>query len=495
MQLINSLFGGVEGAWSGGIAHSIIILAIVIALGKMLGKCKVAGISLGVTWVLFIGIVFSHFQMTLNHELLHFMKEFGLILFVYSIGLQVGPGFFSSFRAGGLKLNLLAVFICVTGALTAIAIHYITGTPVTTMTGVMSGAVTNTPGLGAAQAAFSDSFGKDAPDIALGYAVAYPLGVIGAILSFLVIKKLFYRNENKTSGKKEVKAEKIDYKAEQLAAENAIRKVHTEAAETRFISRRIIVSKKSLNGKMLGDLQFEEILGASITRIRRAGLDLKASEHFKLQYGDLVTVVGSKESVTTVEKILGNSVKRLDEPNLVPIFTGIVLGVILGSIPIYLPGIPQPIKLGLAGGPLIVSILMSHFGPRLNVITYTTASANLMLREIGICIFLACVGLQAGEGFVDTLVNKGGLIWVAYGALITLLPLLLAGIAGRFILKLDYQSLIGLMSGACTNPPALAFAGEQDKNSDTAAVSYATVYPLAMFMRVLIAQLMILFLC
>ncbi len=491
MEFWNNLFEGVSDAWSGGIAHSIIILALVIALGKMLGKSKVGGISLGVTWVLFVGILFSHFGMTLDSNLLHFMKEFGLILFVYSIGLQVGPGFFSIFRSGGLKLNLLAIFICLCGAATAIAIHFLADIPMTTITGIMSGAVTNTPGLGAAQTAYADSFGSNAPDIALGYAVAYPLGVIGAIASFLIIKQCFYRKGN-VIVTSEKKSEDIDIRAEEKEAQKVIISKHVEAADTRFISRRFIISKRSLNGVTLGRLNFEEVLGASVTRIRRAGLDFKASPDFKLQYGDLVTVVGSKESVVGVEKILGNSLKRLDEPNLIPIFIGIALGVLLGSIPVTFPGIPQPVKLGLAGGPLIVSILLSHFGPRMNVITYTTASANLMLREIGICIFLACVGLEAGNGFVDTVVNNGGLIWIAYGALITVIPLMAAGIIGRYVMKLDYLTLIGVLSGASTNPPALAFASEQDKSTDTASVSYAAVYPLTMFMRVLIAQLMIL---
>lgn len=493
MEFWNNLFEGVPDAWSGGIAHSIIILALVIALGKMLGKSKAGGISLGVTWVLFVGILFSHFGMTLDSNLLHFMKEFGLILFVYSIGLQVGPGFFSIFRSGGLKLNLLAIFICLCGAATAIAIHFLADIPMTTITGIMSGAVTNTPGLGAAQTAYADSFGSNAPDIALGYAVAYPLGVIGAIVSFLIIKQCFYRKGN-VIVTSEKKSEDIDIRADEKEAQKVIISKHVEAADTRFISRRFIISKRSLNGVTLGRLNFEEVLGASVTRIRRAGLDFKASPDFKLQYGDLVTVVGSKESVAGVEKILGNSLKRLDEPNLIPIFIGIALGVLLGSIPVTFPGIPQPVKLGLAGGPLIVSILLSHFGPRMNVITYTTASANLMLREIGICIFLACVGLEAGNGFVDTVVNNGGLIWIAYGALITVIPLMAAGIIGRYVMKLDYLTLIGVLSGASTNPPALAFASEQDKSTDTAAVSYAAVYPLTMFMRVLIAQLMILLL-
>jgi Predicted permease len=490
MNFWNTLLEGAQGAWSGGVAHSMIILALVIAIGKLLGKYKVAGISLGVTWVLFVGILFSHFGMTLDGNLLHFMKEFGLILFVYSIGLQVGPGFFSSFKAGGLSLNFLAIFICLAGAGTAIAIHFITGTPITTMTGIMSGAVTNTPGLGAAQAAYADSFGTGAPDIALGYAVAYPLGVVGAIFTFILLKKVFFRTAAPVAAKPVNRESEMKRELDQ--AQKTIIGKHQEVAGTEFISRRILISKRKLNGLSLGSLRFEDVLGASITRIRRAGIELNATPEFKLQYGDLVTVVGTKDSVAAMEKILGNSLRRLDEPNLIPIFLGIAIGVLLGSVPITIPGIPQPVKLGLAGGPLIVSILLSRFGPQMKVITYTTASANLMIREIGICIFLACVGLEAGSGFVDTIVNKGGFIWIAYGALITILPLALAGMIGRFFWKIDYQTLIGVLSGASTNPPALAFAGEQDKSSDAAAVGYATVYPLTMFLRVLIAQLMIL---
>ena len=492
MEFLSSLFDGTN-AWSGGVAHSILVLALVISIGKALGKYKIKGISLGVTWVLFVGILFSHFNMTLDANLLHFLKELGLILFVYSIGLQVGPGFFSSFKAGGIKLNILAILVCVLGALTAISLHFITGTEVTTMTGIMSGAVTNTPGLGAAQAAYSDTFGTNSPDIALGYAVAYPLGVVGAIVSFILIRMICYRKGMVVTESKQ--KEVVDYKAEAKEVQTEIIRRHSEASETEFISRRILISRKSLNGKRLDELRFEEILGASITRVRRSGLDLRASGSFRLQYGDLVTVVGSKKSVEHVEKVLGNSLKRLDEPNLISIFLGIALGVILGSIPIVFPGMPQAVKLGLAGGPLIVSILMSHIGPRLNVITYTTSSANLMLREIGISIFLACVGLEAGSGFVDTIVNKGGYIWIAYGAIITMLPLMICGIIGRYVMKLNYLTLIGVLSGASTNPPALAYSNDVDRSSDEASVGYATVYPLTMFLRVLIAQMIILFLC
>lgn len=312
-------------------------------------------------------------------------------------------------------------------------------------------------------------------------------------MSFILIRKLFYRNGPVLQTVE--KGTENDSRREEKEAEAAIISKHSEAATTKFISRRILISKRSLNGRTLEDLKFEEILGASITRVRRAGLDLRATPGLRLQYGDLVTVVGSRESVASMEKVLGNSMRRLDEPNLVPIFFGIALGVILGSIPIAFPGMPQAVKLGLAGGPLIVSILISYFGPRINIITYTTPSANLMLRETGICLFLACVGLEAGSNFVDTIVNKGGYIWIAFGALITMLPLLICGLIGRFGMKLNYLTLIGVLSGSTTNPPALAYSNDIDKNSDEASVGYATVYPLTMFLRVLIAQMMILFLC
>ena len=401
MNLINNLFEGAEGSWSGGVAHILIIISIVIALGRILGKTKICGISFGATWVLFVGILFGHYGLSIDHNLIHFLKEFGLVLFVYSIGLQVGPGFFSSFRSGGLALNGLAVFVIATGVLVTIGIYFLTGIPATTITGIMSGAVTNTPGLGAAQQAYFDTTGNTATDMAQGYAVAYPLGVIGCILSFVLIRMMLYRISGAHSN---------------IASHNKV--------------------------------------------------ETKGSVH-----------------------------NNPDQPNLIPIFIGIALGCILGSIPITFPGIPQPVKLGLAGGPLIVSILISHFGPRFHVITYTTPSANLMIREIGISLFLACVGLEAGDGFVDTLIHGDGMKWILYGALITVIPVLAGGLAGRYILKLDMNTLTGVLSGACTNPPALAYASEQDRDSDKTGVAYATVYPLSMFLRVLAAQLMVLFFC
>ncbi|MDH6306462.1 putative transport protein [Parabacteroides sp. PF5-5] len=555
MNWINELL------WGNGIAHAILILSVTIALGIQLGKIKIFGVSLGVTLVLFVGIVLGHFGFRINEEILHFFKEFGLILFVFSVGMQVGPGFFSSFKKGGITLNLLACGIVFLGAVTMLCIHYITGTPIATMVGIMSGAVTNTPGLGAAQQAFSDLMGSTDPTIALGYAVAYPLGVVGIILSMLLIRYIFRVNMQKESdliAEEESKqvhgATPISLivknpaifdktigqvsallahrefvisrywnhetsKIEIATADTVLREddkifvVTTDndtetiktfigleiqmdrkqwiPADSEFISKRIIVTKPELNGKRLIDLQLRRLLAVNITRLNRSGVDLVAAPGLTLQIGDRLTVVGSEPAVAKAEEMLGNSLKRLNEPNLITIFLGIALGIILGSIPIAFPGIPQPVKLGLAGGPLIVAILISRFGYHYKLITYTTQSANLMLREVGITIFLACVGLSAGEGFIDTIVNKGGVAWIGYGFLITIIPLLLIGFIGRYFFKINYFTLMGLLAGSTTDPPALAYANATAGN-DSPAVGYATVYPITMFLRVLVAQLMIL---
>lgn len=479
------------------IALSIIILSTVIALGKVLGKCKIFGISLGVTWILFVGIVFAHFGYVLDAELLHFTKEFGLILFVYSIGMQVGPSFFSNFRAGGVKLNLLAVMLIALGVLTTWVLVKLSGVPAPTMVGVMSGAVTNTPGLGAAQQAFADATGGDPSGIALGYAVAYPLGVVGWILTFVALKPLLSKQvtspaydaalADAASGKQADEDHPLAKAGEEILAQGG-----------KSISKKVIVSKSKLNGMSLGKLDFEKYLGAHVVKIRRAGIEITPTPQTLIQLGDVLTVVGSEPAIKGIEKIMGNSLKKLDEPNLIAIFAGIALGCLLGSVPFHIPGIPQPIKLGLAGGPLIVSILISYFGPRLKVVTYTTTSANLMIREIGISLFLASVGLQAGTGFVDTIVNKGGLIWILYGAIITVVPLAICALFGRLVLKVPFTTLMGVLAGASTNPPALAFANETARtlpkgSEDGAAIGYATVYPLSMFLRVIAAQMMILF--
>ena len=559
MELLRNLFEGFPNLWGGGVAHSVLILSLVIACGIILGKIKVAGISLGVTWILFVGIVFGHFNLNLDEHLLHFLKEFGLILFVYSIGLQVGPGFFSAFKKGGFTLNMLAITTIFLSIVITIILHFTTGTPITTMVGILSGAVTNTPGLGAAQQANSDMNGIDAPEIAMGYAVAYPLGVVGAIFSLLILKYILNINTSKEEAEAEkglghlqeltvrpvsieIKNEAVDGKkikdirplvnrnfvisriryhegkqeTELVNSETALHihdkiliisnpidieaisvffgkqiEMEWEQLNKNLISRRILITKPELNGKMLSQLKIRNNFGASITRINRSGVDLVATPNLQLQMGDRVTVVGSELAVSHAEKVLGNSMKRLNQPNLIPIFIGIALGCILGSIPFMFPGIPQPVKLGLAGGPLIVSILISRFGPQYKMITNTTMSANLMVREIGISLFLACVGLGAGKEFIETIINEGGYIWIAYGVLITVIPLLLTGIIGRYVCKLNYYTLIGVLSGANTNPPALAYSNDLT-SCDAPAVGYATVYPLAMFLRVLTAQLLIL---
>ena len=543
MNWINDLL------WGEGIGHSILLLSFVIAAGIQLGKIKVFGVSLGITLVLFVGIILGHFGFTINHNVIHFFKEFGLILFVYSVGMQVGPGFFSSFKQGGITLNMLACGIVFLGVLTAVILHYATGIPMPTMVGILSGAVTNTPGLGAAQQAFSDMHGVSDNTIALGYAVAYPLGVIGIILSIILIKYIFrvsfdkeneqlnsedssHTNEakpislivknpaifNKTVAELSNLLEHRDFvisrvwrdsnKQIEIASANTVLQendkvfvitTETDAEtiktfigeeidmerkqwirmESQFINRRILITKPELNG-------------INITRINRAGVDLVAKPGLTLQVGDRVNVVGTETAVSNVEKVLGNSMKRLNEPNLITIFVGIALGIVLGSIPISFPGIPQPVKLGLAGGPLVVAILISRFGYHYKLITYTTQSANLMLREIGITLFLACVGISAGDGFVDTIVNNGGFAWIGYGFIITFVPLMIIGCIGRYFCKVNYFTLMGLIAGSTTDPPALAYSNATAGN-DAPSVGYATVYPLTMFLRVLTAQLLILF--
>ncbi len=558
MELIENLFMGYPNLWGGGVAHSVLILSLVITIGIALGKVKVAGVSLGITWILFVGIVFGHFNMNLNEHLLHFLKEFGLILFVYSIGLQVGPGFFSAFKKGGLTLNMVAMTVVFTGVILAIVLHFVSGVPITTMVGILSGAVTNTPGLGAAQQANSDLNGIDAPEIALGYAVAYPLGVIGCILSlwglrYVLCVKLDKEEADAQRGSGhlqeltvrpitiEVHNESVIGKqlreihplvkryfvvshiyhastgaVEMAGADTVLHlndrilltsapididaitafigcqvEMNWEKEETDLVTRSVVITRSEVNGKLLSQLKIRNSFGANVIRVNRSGVDLVASPNLQLQIGDRVMIVGNELAVGQAEKVLGNSLKQLNHPNLIPIFLGIALGCILGSIPFAFPGIPQPVKLGLAGGPLIVSILISRFGPQYKLITYTTMSANLMVREIGLSLFLACVGLGAGSGFVDTIVNRGGYVWIGYGVIITVVPLIIAGLVGRYAFKLNYYTLIGVLSGATTNPPALAYSNDQT-SCDAPAVGYATVYPLTMFLRVLTAQLLIL---
>jgi putative transport protein len=542
------------------VAQSVVILAAVISVGILLSKIKIANISFGITWILFAGIAFSHFGLKINSQMLHFVKEFGLILFVYSIGLQVGPGFFSSFKRGGIKLNLLATSIVLLGVITTVILHFITALPISTMVGILSGAITNTPGLGAAQQTYLDINGVGDPSIAMGYAVAYPLGVLGIITSIVLVRSIFKINLKKELEKIEEqnrenpnetiklsiyinnpsiygkKIENIKKLLERSFVISRVKKSNGEITiagagtvldkgfvvlvilqkkdrdsvvaflgneivvsdnewnidDLKVMPKRVMVTKDQVNGKSLSDLKLGRAFGITVTRINRAGVDLVAKPDLKLQIGDRLTVVGTEDSIEAAARLLGNSMHRLREPNLAAIFLGIVIGIILGSIPFFIPGIPQPVKLGLAGGPLIIAILMSRFGPKFKLVTYTTMSANLMLREVGISLFLACVGLDAGGSFVDTIVNRGGAVWILYGAVITLFPLLFVGIISRWYFKLNYFTLMGLMAGSTTDPPALAYSNSAAGN-DLPAVSYATVYPLTMFLRVLTAQLLILF--
>ena len=551
MDWLSNLFFGT------GIAHSIFVLALAIAIGIFLGaKLKFKGITLGITWILFCAIACSHFGMRLDPLVESFAKDLGLILFVYSIGLQVGPGFFSSFGKGGLRLNMLAAGIVLLGCVTAYVIHLVSGTDIATMTGVLFGAVTNTPGLGAAQQTYQDLTGIANPDIASGYAMAYPLGVVGILFSLLVLRWIFRVQLDKEE--EQVKAEKgeeqqvasFDMKLTNPQIEgirvrdlkllthvnlvvSRLLDIHgvesmpdadtilhvgdrvrfvgdaknertimllgekTEVAwdekekNMHLISRHIVVTKSKMNGRRIGDLKVRAAYQITITRIRRAGIELLATPDLILQLGDRLTVVGEQEAVDKVAQVFGNSTKKLDAPNLASLFFGIILGVALGSIPFALPGLSQPFKLGIAGGTLIIAILMGAFGTKWHLVTYTTSSANLMIREIGISLFLAAVGFGAGGSFVETLLD-GGYVWIGYGVIITLLPLLLIGFIARQWLKLDYFTLMGLIAGSTTDPPALAYATSQSSSNDRAAVAYSTVYPLTMFLRVLTGQLMIL---
>ncbi len=547
-----------------GIAHSVLVFAVVIAIGMFLGKVKVKGISIGSTWILFIAILFSHFGVTVDSTVMAFMKDFGLILFVFSIGLQVGPGFFHSFKHGGVTMNLLATLLILLAVAVTVTISLSTGERLETMIGVMSGAVTNTPGLGAAQQTISDSMKAGnylASDIsqatgglASAYAVAYPLGVLLVIAALIMFKAFF--KVNLDSEIKSIESEESnDNQARRMHCEvenpaifgmklsDATKDVSSQCVVFRFlcigefllpdadtvlqkgdkvlivtslndvdslrilfgkevpmhlkdwmekdfktVSTKLVVTRPSLTGVKLKSLNTRANYGVSITRISRAGVELVARPDLYLQMGDRVWVVGPEEGVKEVSKVVGNQPKNLDHPNLIPFFTGIALGVIFGSIPFTIPGIPQPIKLGLAGGPLIIAILLAYFGPKFKVTTYTTQSANMMLREIGISFFMAAVGLGAGQNFVSSIVN-GGYWWILYGALITFIPVLIVGLVARYACKLNFYQICGLISGGMTDPAVLAFS-QGAYGTDYTSVNYATVYPLSMFLRVLVAQVL-----
>lgn len=540
------------------VAHIVFLYAFVVAVGVYLGKIKIFGVSLGVTFVLFAGILMGHFGFTADTHILHFVREFGLILFVFCIGLQVGPSFFSSFKKGGMTMNLLAVGIVVLNIAVALGLYFIWNGRIDLpmMVGILYGAVTNTPGLGAAQEALNQ-LSYTGPQIALGYACAYPLGVVGIIGSIIAIRYIFRINLSKEEESLktqnadqqhkphmmdiEVHNESIDGKTliqvknflgrpfvcsrmrheghvnipnhetifrigDQLhivcSEEDAEAitvfigtpiEVDWEKQDMPMVSRRILVTKSEINGKTLGNMHFRSMYEVNVTRVNRSGMDLFADPNLVLQVGDRVMAVGKQDAVERVANVLGNSLKRLDTPNIITIFVGIFLGILLGSLPIAFPGMPTPVKLGLAGGPLVVAILIGRFGHKLHLVTYTTMSANLMLREIGIVLFLASVGIEAGANFVQTVVEGDGLLYVGSGFLITVIPLLIIGAVARLYYKLNYFTLMGLIAGSNTDPPALAYSN-QVSNNDAPAVGYSTVYPLSMFLRILTGQMILLLL-
>ena len=562
MDWIINLFTNTES-----VAHIALLYAIVIAIGVCLGKIKIGGISLGVTFVLFAGILAGHVGFTGPKEILTFVQDFGLILFVFMIGMQVGPGFFESFKKGGVTLNMLSATAILLNILVMFGCYYLffdTSNPhnLPMMVGTLYGAVTNTPGLGAANEALLSVFPNGAPSIANGYACAYPLGVVGIIGATILIKyitrvnlteeeaqlneeeaanphakphnmhlrventyiagrtlrevseflnrdivcsRLLHNGEVSIPNSKttfEVGDELLVVCAEADAeAIKAFIGPEIEAEWDRekdevqhFVSRRIIVTRPEMNGKTLGKMHFSSVYGVNVTRISRQGMDLFASRNHHFHVGDRVMVVGPEENVNRVAEIMGNSVKRLDAPNIATIFIGIMVGIIFGSLPFAIPGMPVPLKLGIAGGPLIIAILIGRFGYRMKLVTYTTTSANMMLREIGLVLFLASVGIKAGAGFWDTVVQGDGLKYVGCGFLITIIPILIVGTIARLKFKFNYFTIMGMLAGTYTDPPALAYANASC-SKEAPAVGYSTVYPLSMFLRIFTAQIVVLFFC
>lgn len=544
---------------------TIILYSVVIFTGIYLGKIKIFGVSLGVTFVLFVGLLLGHFGYTTSPEVLNFLRDFGLILFIFSIGMQVGPGFFSSFKEGGIRMNLLALLGISLNVAVMLAIYYIQGgaegsTSISQMVGIMQGAVTNTPGLGAAQQTFLQVVpdgGNVSQQMSMGYAAAYPLGVIGIILTMILIKAIFKIDNAKETAELEAESNNSELAPHMMTLRVTndlidglnMLKLHTlisadyvvsrieqpdghviiptsktevhlgdlclivcqaqdEEIFNRFIglsvekkwemeqgpvvSRRILVTRTEYNGVKLGSLHLHDGYQLNVTRVNRAGVDLVASSGLRLQMGDRLTVVGKLSDIDNLASKLGNSMKRLNEPNLITMFIGIFLGIVVGCIPLQFPGMTVPMKLGLAGGPLIVAILLSAYGHKIHLVTYTNSSANLLLRELGICLFLASVGIAAGKNFAATVFTPEGATWVLYGFAITMIPLLVMGIVARAKYKMNYFTICGMISGSYTDPPALAY-GNKIANNDAPAVSYSTVYPLTMFMRVVAAQLVILF--
>ena len=535
--------------------QAVIIISLISAIGLALGRIRVLGVSLGVTFVFFMGILAGHLGISIDSQMLNYAESFGLVLFVYALGLQVGPGFFSSFRTGGLRLNMMATGVVLVGTVMALGLCYCTPVNLPDMVGLLCGATTNTPALGAVQQALKQ-MGMDSSGAALGCAVTYPLGVVGVIFALILFRKLFVRQQDLNVQEKEdhnhtyiaayqvhnpgiygknlkeiaqhtnhkfvisrlwrngnVSIPTFDTRLEEgdrllviTSDKDALgltilfgeqentdwnkEDIDWDAIDSKMVSKRIIVTRPEINGKKLGSLRLRNAFGINITRIYRSGIQLLATPELVLQLGDRLTVVGEAPAVHNVEKVLGNAVKSLNEPNLVSIFIGITLGLLLGSIPISVPGIELPVKLGLAGGPIVVGILIGTFGPRIHMVTYTTHSANLMLRALGLAIYLACLGLDAGAHFFETVFRPEGLLWVGIGFILTFVPVMLMAFAAFKLWKLDFGSVAGMLCGSMANPMALNYANDTIPG-DNPAVSYATVYPFCMFLRVIIAQLLL----
>ena len=540
------------------VIQAVIVVSLVSAVGLALGKISMWGVSLGVTFVFFVGIVAGHFGLSIDPQMLNYAESFGLIIFVYALGVQVGPGFFSSLGKGGLKLNMLAMLVVLLGIVMTLGFHWTTGVSLPDMVGILSGAVTNTPALGAAQQTLKqlNDPAIQQSDLALGCAVAYPLGVVGVILAVILVRKLFassifFKKSDEDSHKKTVvigflvsnpgvfgktiqeiarqsskkfvvsrlwRNEKVIIPASDTMVKegDCLLMITTEGdvealtmligkrdtrdwnkedidwdtIDSQLVSHRIVITRPEINGKRLGALRLRNLYGINITRIYRAGIVLLPTPDLTLQVGDRLTVVGEEAAIANVEKVVGNAVKDLDEPNLVAIFIGMVLGLLLGSVPLTIPGISLPVKLGLAGGPIVMGILVGAFGPRIHMVTYTTISANLMLRALGLSMYLACLGLDAGTHFFETVFRPEGALWVALGFAITVVPVLLVAVISIKWLKIDFGSITGMLCGSMANPMALNYVNTTIE-SDTPSVAYATVYPLTMFMRVIMAQVIL----
>ena len=538
--------------------QAVIIISLVSALGLYLGRIKIFGISLGITFVFFAGILAGHLGIVVNKDMLYFAQSFGLILFVYALGLQVGPGFFSSLKKGGVAMNMMGLGVILLGLIMTVGLHWVTGVSLSNMVGLLCGAVTNTPALGAAQQALlqiDPANTKGVTDMALACAVAYPLGVVGVILAIIILRALFADKKQKDlkeqrdtttyvaefhvsnpaiyeksikdvmkltdkhfvisrvwrngkvsiptsdtllhehdhlliiSVKSDVENIKVLFGEQENVDWNKA-DIDWNAIDSQLISRRIAVTRNRVNGVKLGSLRLRNLYGINITRVNRAGIDLLVSPDLRLQIGDRLTIVGEANSVNTVGKILGDEIKRLNNPNLLAVFIGISLGMLLGALPITLPGMSTPVKLGIAGGPIIVGILMGAFGPRFHLTTYTTMSANLMLRQLGIIIYLAGLGIDSGVHFFETVFRAEGLLWIGLGFLLTIVPVLIVGFIASQFFKLDYAHNVGMLCGSMANPMALSYANTT-VDGDEPSVSYATVYPLSMFIRVISAQLVL----